>query len=176
MPKVKKKRMGFVVDMTPLVDITFLLLTFLMFTAKFKSDAEKEETFKLVRPYASADTSKMPEKDLAIIKIAVDNKNLADTAYWFGWTNSTDRDTIRMNFQDLSPEIRQKMSEGGLVRVDTISMGKLIRASKNVNVKTKFAIDCDKDIPYRWVNTVQNILNKSNQRQFNFVTEKQRNG
>lgn len=27
-----KKRVGFVLDMTPLVDITFLLLTFFMFT------------------------------------------------------------------------------------------------------------------------------------------------
>ena len=32
MAKVKKKRVGFVIDMTPLVDITFLLLTFFMFT------------------------------------------------------------------------------------------------------------------------------------------------
>jgi len=43
MPKVKMKRTGFVIDMTPLVDITFLLLTFFMFTAKFKSDADNEQ-------------------------------------------------------------------------------------------------------------------------------------
>ncbi|MCK5741730.1 MAG: biopolymer transporter ExbD, partial [Chlorobi bacterium] len=37
MAKVKKNRVSFVIDMTPLVDITFLLLTFFMFTAKFKT-------------------------------------------------------------------------------------------------------------------------------------------
>lgn len=50
MPKVKKKRMGFVIDMTPLVDITFLLLTFFMFTAKFKTEAEAEQKFVIERP------------------------------------------------------------------------------------------------------------------------------
>jgi len=33
----KKKRVGFFVDMTPLVDITFLLLTFFMFTTTYAS-------------------------------------------------------------------------------------------------------------------------------------------
>ena len=70
MPKVKKKRVGFVIDMTPLVDITFLLLTFFMFTAKFKSEADNEQKFFIERPKASADTSKLPEVDLATIKIA----------------------------------------------------------------------------------------------------------
>ncbi len=70
MPKVKKKRVGFVIDMTPLVDITFLLLTFFMFTAKFKTEAEAEQKFFVKRPQATADTSKLPERDLAVIKIA----------------------------------------------------------------------------------------------------------
>ena len=55
MPKVKKKRIGFVIDMTPLVDITFLLLTFFMFTAKFKTEAESEQKFYIKRPVASGD-------------------------------------------------------------------------------------------------------------------------
>lgn len=87
MPRIKKKRMSFVIDMTPLVDITFLLLTFLMFTAKFKSEAESEQQFTIVRPIASADTSKLPEKDLAVINIAIDDKNPQDTSYYFGLTD-----------------------------------------------------------------------------------------
>jgi len=73
MPKIKKKRIGFVMDMTPLVDITFLLLTFFMFTAKFRSEAESEQKFVIKRPQTVADTAKLPEQDLVLIKIGVDS-------------------------------------------------------------------------------------------------------
>ncbi|MBI3580222.1 MAG: biopolymer transporter ExbD, partial [Ignavibacteriales bacterium] len=36
MGKFKKKRVGISLDMTPLVDVAFLLLTFFMLTTKFK--------------------------------------------------------------------------------------------------------------------------------------------
>ena len=87
MAKVKMKRTGFVLDMTPLVDIAFLLLTFFMFTAKFKSEAESEQKFQIKRPKASADTSKLPDKDLAIIKIAIDSVAIGDTSYYYEMTN-----------------------------------------------------------------------------------------
>ena len=56
--KVKVKRVGFAIDMTPLVDITFLLLTFFMFTATFKTQAESEQKFVVQRPATTpSDTS-----------------------------------------------------------------------------------------------------------------------
>ena len=79
--KVKVKRRGFAIDMTPLVDITFLLLTFFMFTATFKTAAEAEQKFVIQRPATTPiDTSKLPDKDLATIKIAIDTVTL-DTMY-----------------------------------------------------------------------------------------------
>jgi len=42
MPAVKVKRMGIAIDMTPLVDVAFLLLTFFMLTTKFKPQEEVE--------------------------------------------------------------------------------------------------------------------------------------
>ena len=76
MAKVKKNRVSFVIDMTPLVDITFLLLTFFMFTAKFKTDAESEQKFFIERPTVSPDSSKLPEQDLAIINIAIETDTI----------------------------------------------------------------------------------------------------
>ena len=105
-PKIRKKRMGFVIDMTPLVDITFLLLVFLMFTTKFKSEAEADQQFTISRPTASADTAKLPERDLALINIDIDDKNRTDTAFYFGWTNTTDRDSIRNSFPEIPDNIR----------------------------------------------------------------------
>ncbi|MDQ1265614.1 MAG: hypothetical protein QG635_765, partial [Bacteroidota bacterium] len=107
MPKVKKKRIGFVIDMTPLVDITFLLLTFFMFTAKFKTQAEGEQKFTIKRPEATADTSKLPERDLAIIKIAVDSVT-ADTNYYYEVVNEMDRASIWAAVEAIPAELKTK--------------------------------------------------------------------
>ncbi len=171
-PKIRKKRMGFVIDMTPLVDITFLLLVFLMFTTKFKSEAEADQQFTIARPIASADTAKLPERDLALINIDIDDKNPTDTAFYFGWTNSTDRDTIRDTYPDLPDALRQELQAEMLVRVDTIMLSHLIKATKAVNQNIVFAIDADKDVNFKYINTVINIMNKNNQRVFNYVTQK----
>ncbi len=42
MPKVKKKRVGVKLDMTPMVDVAFLLLTFFMLTTTFKPQEDVE--------------------------------------------------------------------------------------------------------------------------------------
>ncbi len=36
MSRIKSKRIGFRIDMTPMVDVAFLLLTFFMLTTKFR--------------------------------------------------------------------------------------------------------------------------------------------
>ncbi|HAV22599.1 MAG TPA: biopolymer transporter ExbD, partial [Bacteroidetes bacterium] len=62
MPAVKVKRMGIAIDMTPLVDVAFLLLTFFMLTTKFKPQEEVE-----VNLPASHAKFKMPESDVMTI-------------------------------------------------------------------------------------------------------------
>lgn len=172
MPRIKKKRMTFVIDMTPLVDITFLLLTFLMFTAKFKSEAESEQQFTIVRPIASADTSKLPEKDLCVINIAIDDKNPQDTSYYFGLTNSNDWEGVRR----LVPEIPEVDKTKNLVKCDTNQtyIGKLVRATLAVRSSTKFAVDADKRVRFKFIEDVMNTLRKNKAFTFNFVTDKRK--
>ena len=178
MPKVKKKRMGFVIDMTPLVDITFLLLTFLMFTAKFKSEAESQQSFTIVRPKASPDTTTLPDKNLAIIKIATmtDKKtSITDTLFFYGVTDQNVGKTNR-KLQDsvwsLVPEIPETERTKALIQVDTIVLTKLIRATRSIDPDVKFAVDADEGISFRYINTAMNVMNKANARKFNFITEK----
>jgi biopolymer transport protein ExbD len=166
-PKIKKKRMGFVIDMTPLVDITFLLLTFFMFTAKFKTEAESEQKFVIQRPKVSADTSKVPEKDLAIVKIAIDSASL-DTNYYFELVNEADRPQVWGASTTLTEEQKNKAQ----IRVSLPQLEELVKNTMSVRKTTKFALDADRRLTFKWVYQAMDILRKYQATKFNYVTEK----
>lgn len=167
MPKIKKKRVGFVIDMTPLVDITFLLLTFFMFTAKFKSEAEAEQKFVIERPKASADTSKLPEQNLAIIKIAFTDSTKADTSYYYEMTNTADWTEVKTQ-----AKLSQELIEKGQLKVTKDVLNELVRSTGFVNPKTKFAIDADKGIRFEWISNAMEVMRKNRFTSFNYVTDK----
>ncbi|PKL77793.1 MAG: hypothetical protein CVV25_13680 [Ignavibacteriae bacterium HGW-Ignavibacteriae-4] len=168
MPKVKKKRVGFVIDMTPLVDITFLLLTFFMFTAKFKSEAEAEQKFFIERPLASADTSKLPEQDLAIVKIAFLDSTKKDTSYYYEMTNEDDWKAVKSGVEGLTPEQMQNAQ----LQVSIETLEALIKRTYIVNSETSMAIDADKSIRFKWVSEAMDVLSKNRFTKFNYVTKK----
>lgn len=170
MSKVKKRRVGFVLDMTPLVDITFLLLTFFMFTAKFKSESEADQKYTIRRPQVLPDTTVLPDKDLVMIKIGIDSV-AKDTAYWFSMVNEQDvirlRDGMRAKaFPDLTPTTTSYKI------TDTTWLGNAVQIAVNVNPRAKFAIDADRNVRYRWIERAMDQMKKYNATSINFVTEK----
>ncbi|MEN3026870.1 MAG: biopolymer transporter ExbD [Chlorobiota bacterium] len=169
MPKLKKHRVGFVLDMTPLVDITFLLLTFFMLTAKFKSEAESQQRFTIVRPQATADTSRLPDKDLAIVKIGIDTVT-GDTSYYYEMTNEADW------FQVIGGlETYRQASEGQRIRqvkANLEELNELIRRTRIVRPTTRFAIDADRRVRYKWVEDLMEVLRQNRATVFNFVTDR----
>lgn len=173
MPKVKKKRLSFVIDMTPLVDITFLLLTFFMFTAKFKTEAESQQKFFIQRPEVTADTSKLPERNLAIIKIAIidtiGNTVVNDTTYNYELVNETDRQQVWASLEGLPDSVRRKPE---LQNISLDLLNQAIRNTKLINPRTVFAIDADKRVRYKWVWDAMDVLRKNLATVFNYVTKK----
>jgi biopolymer transport protein ExbD len=167
-PKVKKKRVGFTIDMTPLVDITFLLLTFFMFTAKFKSDAEAQQKFTIQRPKVTPDTTTIPQNDLAVIKIAIDSATL-DTNYYYELSNETDRQKVWNSISSLTPAQR----ESAQLNVSVEVLNELVRNTRIARSNTKFAIDADKRLRFKWIDDAMNILRRNQATVFNFVTEKE---
>lgn len=168
MAKVKKKRIGFVIDMTPLVDITFLLLTFFMFTAKFKTQAESEQKFVIKRPASTpVDTATMPDKDLAIIKIAIDSAT-NDTMYYYEVLNEADRQAVWQKIPNFTPELLSKHQ----LPVDKDLLNELVLATRVVRPATKFAIDADKKLKFKWIADAMDILRRNRATMFNYVTDK----
>jgi biopolymer transport protein ExbD len=170
-PKVRKKRVGFVLDMTPLVDITILLLSFFMMTAKFKSQAEGEQKFSIKRPQATADTSKLPDKDLALVKVAIDSVT-TDPNYYFDVTNQTDKAQIWERLKTTLPAEALAKSQICLGKnLDALSS--CIAATRITGPKRiKFAIEADKRIKYKWVADAMEVMRKNLATTFNYVTEK----
>ena len=170
MSKIKKKRLGFVLDMTPLVDITFLLLTFFMFTAKFKSDSENQQKVEIKRPRTTVDTAKLADKDLVIIKVGVDSV-LKDTAYYVSMLNEQDVVNLRRAMATLKfPGMDEKTVSFKVMY--TVWLGQIIEQARFVNPRASFAIDADKRLRYQWIETAINEMRKKKATTFNFVTEK----
>jgi biopolymer transport protein ExbD len=69
MSKFKANRQAVRIDMTPLVDVAFLLLTFFMLTTQFKP----EEEVTIILPSSHSDY-KLPESDVMIVNVAQDGR------------------------------------------------------------------------------------------------------
>src|SRR5437016_2295854 len=89
MSKAKLKRHGFRIDMTPMVDVGYLMLT-----AKFKSQKDSVE---IKLPVAQADTAKLPDVNIVVLTIALKQASPtepADTTIYFSVATDKDRSTI----------------------------------------------------------------------------------
>ncbi len=114
--KKKTKRVGFTLDMTPMVDVAFLLLTFFMLTTTFAKPNTMEVN--------------LPSKDMTEVKVAESNVltirvTEGDKAYWniaFDepkpfelYDRSGEKPTISNAFRELlkteSEKIRQRVGE-----------------------------------------------------------------
>src|SRR5690242_9530779 len=69
MPRPKIAHKSTLVDMTPMCDVAFLLLTFFMLTTKFKP----EDPVTVVTP-SSISTKLLPESDVAMILVSKDGR------------------------------------------------------------------------------------------------------
>jgi biopolymer transport protein ExbD len=150
MPKFKKPRMGIKLDMTPLVDVGFLLLTFFMLTTQFKPPEEVE----IILP-SSHSAFKLPEKDVMLISISKDNRVLLsfDSQYLMGKL------------------FGQENKLRAAVEVTTKELANLLVQARIANPRLRTVVKGDKDAEYGITEDVMDILQKTNITRFNLVTD-----
>lgn len=170
MAKVKMKRHGFRLDMTPMVDVGFLLLTFFMLTAKFKP--QSDEALQISLPVAVADTTKLPDANLATISVGLKN---GDTVITFGVTNEKDRAPILKPLNLLDPKTGRPLTEGELamkgdVRVTKQSLETVVQLARLQNPSMRYAISADSAVAYGTIDDVMHALQKWGATRFNLVT------
>ena len=148
---MSKKRVGVKVDMTPRVDVGFLLLTFFMLTTQFKPEDAVE-----VQLPESHSVFKLPDADVITISIGKDGKT------FLGF----DSQVMRGNIFGEANKLRAGME----VQPDVDHLGQLLIRARTMNPKLRTVIKSDKDTEYDVVERVMSLLQKVNITRFNLVT------
>jgi len=149
MPKVKKKRVNIAIDMTPLVDVAFLLLTFFMLTTKFRPQEELT-----VVPPSSHAKAKMPESNVMTITFSPEGK------IYLGLDSQQLRAQLFGESKKLRPSIPVTLEE----------LPALAQQARSANPKLRAIIKGDKDSMYGPAEDVMNALQKANIPRFELVT------
>jgi len=195
MPKVKIARKSTLVDMTPMSDVAFLLVTFFMLTTKFKP----QEPVEVITPSAIS-TTILPESNVAMATISKDGR------VFFGVDNEKQRLKLIQSFNEsydlgLTPAEMQSysweasvgMPLNGLkqflsldgeqqvnfeqkgIPIDSANgeLGQWIRYTRNTSDnpgKLKFVIKADDDAKYETVSRVLDIFKDQSVHRLHLIT------
>lgn len=150
----KKRRVDIKLDMTPMVDIAFLLLIFYMVTTQFKPPEKKEVTLP-----SSHSLINLPEKGKILVTVTKDDSVFVE--YVELQTEVVDGEEIKIPvYVDLSVT---PVAVGGTVQK--------VRSQSVSNMKAMLIIKADKDVRYGTMQDIMKSLQEYNLRTFQIVTE-----
>jgi len=148
----KKRRIGIILDMTPMVDIAILLLIFYMSTTQFKPPQTREVTLPV-----SHSQIQLPDKD--VINITV-----------------TDLDSI---FVDAIMEVKTEGPDGGIIttkervyeETSKDNVGNTINKFRVKLLRALIVIRADRDASYGVIQAVMDNMVENNLSRFQIVTD-----
>ena len=150
MPKFKPKRTGIRIDMTPLVDVAFLLLTFFMLTTQFRP----QEEVTIILP-SSHSEFKLPESDVMTINIADDGRLFL----------GLDSQIMRRRLFGAENELKAS------ILVEKGDLANLLIQARTINPKLRTVIKGDRAAEYGVAEDVMDILQKTQITRFSLVTD-----
>ncbi len=149
MPKVKRKRYGVLIDMTPLVDVAFLLLTFFMLTTQFRPP--EEVTIDLPSSHSQI---KLPESDVMTLSLSKDGRIF-----------------LGLDSQILRGRIFGKENElKGSIEVPKDKLADMLIQARTARPQLRTVIKGDRNSEYGVAEDVMDILQKTKITRFNLVT------
>ena len=149
MPRIKKKRVSIRIDMTPLVDVAFLLLTFFMLTTQFKPPEEVE----IILPMSHSEI-KLPETNTMTLHVSKDG------VLYLGFDSVIMMEKMFGQTNRLRQAVTVKMEE----------LGDLLIKARINNPKLMTIVKSDAKSEYGVVQDVIDILQKVQITRFNMVT------
>lgn len=193
MPKVKVKRTNPSLDMTPMVDLFFLLVTFFMLTAT----ARQEEALVVDTP-SSVSELKLPDTNVITITVGgddrvffgVDGQHTKEALlekiagkYGVGFTAEEKKTFSLLNnfgvpvsqlksFLAMPSSERENVNQPGIpIDSTTNELGDWVLQTRLTNPKVVIAIKGDNDANYATVQRVIDILQDRKVNRFNLVTD-----
>jgi biopolymer transport protein ExbD len=151
MPKIKKARVGIKMDMTPMVDVAFLLLTFFMLTTQFKP----QEDVEILLP-SSHSAIKLPESDVMMISVTQDGK------IYLG----LDSQILRERLFGVAGKYKASME---ITKKEDLA--NLLIQARVANPRLRTVVKSDKGAHFGPVEDVMSILQQTKITRFNLVTD-----
>jgi biopolymer transport protein ExbD len=139
----KKRRIGISIDMTPMVDVAFLLLIFFMCTTQFKPP----ERDKITLPESNSE-AKAPETGVITISV-------------------TKAPTVRVIWRQGGQEVSREMAPDA-VQTD---MPTVLSNARSASPSARIIVKMDKDAPYGVMADIMPALQVANAPRFNVQTE-----
>jgi biopolymer transport protein ExbD len=166
MPKFKPHRAGVRIDMTPLVDVAFLLLTFFMLTTQFKP----QEEVTIVLPSSHSDF-KLPESDVMTISIAKESTPIGNdsTHIWLGLDSQILRQRLFTEYKNI-PRYGEKYYLQLSYPVVKSQLANYLVQARTANPKLRTVIKGDRDSEFGVAEDVMDILQKTQITRFSLVT------
>jgi biopolymer transport protein ExbD len=150
MPKHKKARVNVKIDMTPMVDVTMLLLTFFMMTTQFKPP--EDVTVELPSSHSEF---KLPESNVMMVYVNKEGKIYLGV------------DSQFLMVRLFGSENRLKRA----VEVNKEQLGNILVQARIQNPKLRTVVKGDKASPYGPMEDVMDVLQKARITRFNLVTD-----
>lgn len=150
MPRIKKARIAVRIDMTPMVDVAFLLLTFFMLTTQFRPPEEVQ-----IELPSSHSVFKLPESDVMMVSISKDSR------IFLGF------DSQRMKERLFGAE--NKLKAG--IEVDIKQLPDLLIRARMANPRLRTVVKGDRAAEYGITEDVMEALQKTNITRFNLITD-----
>ena len=144
----KKRRIGISIDMTPMVDVAFLLLIFFMCTTQFKPP-EKD---KIALPESNSE-AKAPETGVITISV-------------------TKIPTVRVIYRAGGEEVSREMAPEAILT----DMPTVLSNARSANPSARIMVKMDKDAPYGVMADIMPALQIANAPRFNVQTDLAGNG
>src|SRR5258706_10957494 len=145
----KKRRIGVSIDMTPMVDVAFLLLIFFMCTTQFKPP-EKD---KITLPESNSE-AKSPESN--VITIAVTSPK----------PEYNNQSGVRVIYRQGGNEVSQQLSPE-MIPTD---MASVLKTARSANPSAYMIVKMDKDASYGVMADMMNALQDAKAPRFNVQT------
>ncbi len=156
MAKPTPKRLGIKIDMTPMVDVAFLLLIFFMLTTQFKPPEKKE-----IKLPSSHSELKVPQSKLILLSVADDGSMLMQ----FPIIKRDEKGKVVLDAKGNPHYITVNQPETMPVLENDLQRARIENPTARMVVKT------DKRVDYGVMQDIMGILQVTNTTTFNLETE-----